>query len=140
MKKQTLWMTIPVTTAVLLALTGCGGTNSNQSSTGSSSSTTAGEQTQAGSGNAVSSDSGNQGGSANTDSGNAGSSTAGKEGTDASNTKGSISHSKLSDTNEVVKAVRGELKMQSTVLPTSFPLSKDQYLGAVITCELLHSG
>jgi hypothetical protein len=54
MKKQQLWITVPVTTAVLLALAGCGGPDSNAASSENSSSptTTVGEQTEIGSGGA----------------------------------------------------------------------------------------
>lgn len=126
MRKHTLWMTIPVTTAVLLALAGCGGTNSNQTSAaGSTPPAAAGDSTQAEKGNTAASDSGDSGASGNTET--AGSKTAG------SNSNGSDSHPELSDVNDVVKAVRSELKMSGAVLPTSFPLPKDRFLGAVIT-------
>lgn len=119
MKKQTLWMTIPVTTAVLLALAGCGGPDSNQTSTGGQpSATTGSEQTQSGSGNSASSNTGEKGAETNTA---------------PSNTSESATHSELSDVDEVLKAVRSELKNQSVSLPTSFPLPKGQYLGASIT-------
>lgn len=124
MKKQSIWITIPVTTAVLLALAGCGGPDSNQPSTsGQPSTTTGSEQTQSGSGNSASSD----------DS----SASTGKNGTATSNTSGSTPHSKLSDVDEVIKAVRSELKNQDVSLPTTFPLAKGQYLGAAITTNTI---
>nr|WP_154886167.1 hypothetical protein [Paenibacillus xylanexedens] len=124
MKKQSIWMTIPVTTAVVLALAGCGGPDSNQPSTsGQPSTTTGSEQTQSGSGNSASSD----------DS----SASTGKDSTANSNTNESTTHSELSDVDEVVKAVRNELKNQDVSLPTTFPLAKGQYLGAAITTNTI---
>ncbi|MDT0122603.1 hypothetical protein Q9R46_08125 [Paenibacillus sp. RRE4] len=137
MKKQSLWMTIPVTTAVLLALAGCGGPDSNQASTGGQpSATTGSEQTQSGSGSSASSDTGENGTKTNTAT-NASSASSGKDGTANSNTSGSTTHSELSDVDEVVKAVRSELKNQSVSLPTSFPLPKGKYLGAAITTNTI---
>ncbi|KAA8783881.1 hypothetical protein ABIE27_003567 [Paenibacillus sp. 4624] len=133
MKKQSLWMTIPVTTAVLLALAGCGGPDSNLTSTSGQPSTTAGsEQTQSGSGNSASSDTGEKGTKTNTASNDSSVST-GKKGTATSNTSGSTTRSELSDVDEVIKAVRSELKNQDVSLPTTFSLPKGQYLGAAIT-------
>nr|WP_145402567.1 hypothetical protein [Paenibacillus xylanexedens] len=132
MKKQNLWMTIPVTTAVLLALTGCAGEQSNQASTGSTSVSTSGEQTQTSSGINTASNSGTSGAATgtNTNPSNSADAGTGNEGSAVSN--GSKSPSKLSDVNDVVKALRGELKLQHVKLPTSFPLNKGQYLGANI--------
>ncbi|MCM3132288.1 hypothetical protein M3629_05795 [Paenibacillus polysaccharolyticus] len=133
MKKQSLWMTIPVTTVVLLALAGCGGPDSNQPATSGQPSTTAGsEQTQAGSGDSASSNTGEQGTKTNTASNDSSAST-GKDSTANPSTNESTTHSKLSDVDEVVKAVRSELKNQNVSLPTSFPLLNGQYLGAAIT-------
>ncbi|MGO4528353.1 hypothetical protein AB4Z30_04670 [Paenibacillus sp. 2TAF8] len=139
MKRQTLWMTIPVTTAVLLTLAGCGGPGSNQASAGGTSSTTVGKQTQSGSGTTVSNESGNQAGSANADSNSSGSTTSGKEDVGASNANKNQADSGLSDVKEVVKAVRAELKMPSASLPTSFPLPKNRHLGVVITTNTSES-
>ncbi|MEK4661271.1 hypothetical protein MHH93_05200 [Priestia sp. FSL H7-0729] len=126
MRKQSLWVTIPVTTAVLLALAGCGGPDSNASSSENSSSptTTVGEQS--GSGGADFSNenetAGTQEGTNTTDSESASGSQAGSKPTAAGQ----------SDVNDVIKQVRNQLKLQGAALPTSFTLDKGTSLGAAI--------
>lgn len=53
MKKQKRWVIIPVTTAVLLALAGCGGQDNNTSQASNTPTSTSGEQTQSGSGGPI---------------------------------------------------------------------------------------
>ncbi|MGO4729526.1 hypothetical protein [Paenibacillus sp. 2KB_22] len=127
MKKQSLWITIPVTTAVLLALAGCGGPDSNASSSESSSSptTTVGEQTENGSGGADFSNENETGTKENTGTVNS---------VETSGTQAGGNHTATgqSGVNDVIKQVRNQLKMENAALPTSFPLDKGTYLGAAI--------
>ncbi|MCF7754859.1 hypothetical protein KQ941_10440 [Paenibacillus xylanexedens] len=127
MKKQRLWITIPVTTAVLLALSGCGGPDSNAASSENSSSptTTVGEQTETGSGGADFSNENETGTKENTGT------------TDNENTSGSKANDNQvatgqSGVNDVIKQVRNQLKMKDAALPTSFTLDKGTSLGAAI--------
>ena len=111
MRKQTLWKAIPLTTAILLTLSGCGGTpsqsQSNQSMTEDTTSISPGKQPS--------------------------SSTTVKDGAESEPSIGDDLHPRLSDGNEVMKAIRKELNMENVVLPSSFPLAKGRYVGAVIT-------
>lgn len=127
MKKQPLWITIPVTTAVLLALAGCGEPDSNNASSdnGSSPTTTVGEQTQTGSGGADFSNE-NEGGSKENTSTTDGEETSGSKANDNQATNGQVG------VNEVIQQVRNQLTMKNVSLPTSFTLEKGEYLGAVI--------
>jgi len=127
MKKQPFWMTIPVTTAVLLALAGCGGPDSNAASSENSSSptTTVGEQTQSGSGGADFSNENEAGTQENTNT------------TESEETSGSKANDNQAATgqlsvNEVIQQVRNQLTMKDASLPTSFTLEKGEYLGAAI--------
>ncbi|WFR61563.1 hypothetical protein P9222_24585 [Paenibacillus amylolyticus] len=129
MKKQSLWMTIPVTTAVLLALAGCGGPDSNASSSENSSSptTTVGEQTESGSGGA---DFSNENTAAETQEGT---NTTGSEGASGSQEGGKdTAATGQSGVNDVIKQLRSELKMQGAALPTSFTLDQGTSLGAAV--------
>ncbi|CAI6039609.1 hypothetical protein PAECIP112173_00958 [Paenibacillus sp. JJ-100] len=109
MRRQTIWMAISLT--ILLTLSGCGETQSqsqsNQSMTGNTTSISPGDQPS--------------------------SSTMSKDGAASDSSTGDDSHPRLSNKNEVMKAIRTEVKMKNVVLPSSFPLAKDRYLGAVIT-------
>ncbi|WP_336759781.1 hypothetical protein [Paenibacillus sp. USHLN196] len=127
MKKQPLWITIPVTTAVLLALAGCGGPDSSTASSenGSSPATTVGEQTQTGSGGADFSNENEAGTQENTTT------------TDSRETSGSKANDNQaatgqSDVNEVIQQIRNQLTMKKASIPTSFTLEKGSYLSAVI--------
>ncbi|MGN7412555.1 hypothetical protein [Paenibacillus sp. SAF-068] len=128
MKKQSLWMTIPVTTAVLLALAGCGGPDSNASSSENSSSptTTVGEQTESGSGGA---DFSNENEAAGTQKDT---NTSDSKGASGSQEGGNQTVAGQSGVNDVIKQVRNQLKMQDAALPTSFTLDKGTSLGAAI--------
>ncbi|WP_458460598.1 hypothetical protein [Paenibacillus sp.] len=125
MKKQPLWMTIPVTTAVLLALAGCGGPNSNTESSENSSSptTTVGELTQTGSGGADFTNENETGTKENT--GTVGS-------VETSGSQANANATGQLGVVDVIKQVRNQLKMEDAALPTSFTLAKDTYLGAAI--------
>jgi len=127
MKKQSLWITIPVTTAVLLALAGCGGPDSNASLSESSSSptTTVGEQTENGSGGADFSNEDETGTNENTG-------TVNSIETSGTQAGGNHTDTGQSGVNDVIKQVRNQLKMENVALPTSFPLDKGTYLGAAI--------
>ncbi|WP_339308049.1 hypothetical protein NST33_12590 [Paenibacillus sp. FSL L8-0435] len=127
MKKQRLWITIPVTTAVLLALAGCGGPDSNAASSENSSSpmTTVGEQTETGSGGADFSNENETGIKENT-------STADNENTSGSKANDNQVATGQSGVNDVIKQVRNQLKMKDAALPTSFTLDKGTSLGAAI--------
>ncbi|WP_145318144.1 hypothetical protein [Paenibacillus xylanexedens] len=127
MKKQPLWITIPVTTAVLLALAGCGGPDSSTASSenGSSPTTTVGEQTQTGSGGADFSNENEAGTQENTTT------------TDSQETSGSKANDNQaatgqSDVNEVIQQIRNQLTIKNASLPTSFTLEKGSYLSAAI--------
>ncbi|MFX3649523.1 MAG: hypothetical protein ACE3K2_08880 [Paenibacillus sp.] len=121
MKRKSLWMTIPVTTAVLLALAGCGGPDSNAASSESSTSptTTVGEQTETGSGGADFSNENETGTKENTG-------TANSVETSGAQTGGQ------SGVSDVIMQVRNQLKMEDAALPTSFILDKGTSLGAAI--------
>ncbi|WP_091016859.1 MULTISPECIES: hypothetical protein [Paenibacillus] len=127
MKKQPLWITIPVTTAVLLALAGCGGPDSNAASSenSSSSTTTVGEQTETGSGGADFSNENETGTKENTG-------TTDNEDTSGSKTNDNQVATGQSGVNDVIKQVRNQLKMKDEALPTSFTLDKDTSLSAAI--------
>lgn len=126
MKKQSLWMTIPVTTAVLLALAGCGGPDSNASSESSTSpTTTVGEQTENGSGGADFSNENETGTKENTG-------TVNSVETSEAQSGGNHTATGQSGVTDVIKQVRNQLKMEDAALPTSFPLDKGAYLGAAI--------
>lgn len=127
MKKQSLWMTIPVTTAVLLALAGCGGPDSNAASSESSTSptTTVGEQTETGSGGADFSNENETGTKENTG-------TADSVETSGAQTGGNPTATGQSGVSDVIKQVRNQLKMEDAALPTSFTLDKGTSLGAAI--------
>ena len=127
MKKQPLWITIPVTTAVLLALAGCGGPDSSTASSenGSSPATTVGGQTETGSGGADFSNENEAGTQENTTT------------TDSQETSGSKANDNQaatgqSDVNEVIQQIRNQLTIKNASLPTSFTLEKGSYLSAVI--------
>ncbi|OMF55959.1 hypothetical protein MKY66_12820 [Paenibacillus sp. FSL R5-0766] len=127
MKKQPLWITIPVTTAVLLALAGCGGPDSNAASSENSSSptTTVGEQTETGSGGADFSNENETGTKENTD-------TTDNEDTSESKANDNQVATGHSGVNDVIKQVRNQLKMKDAALPTSFTLDKGTSLGVAI--------
>ncbi|MGG4400827.1 hypothetical protein ABEW61_11910 [Paenibacillus amylolyticus] len=127
MKKQPLWIMIPVTTAVLLALAGCGGPDSNAASSENSSSptTTVGEQTETGSGGADFSNENETGTKENTG-------TTDNEDTSGSKANDNQVATGHSGVNDVIKQVRNQLKMKDTALPTSFTLDKGTSLGAAI--------
>lgn len=127
MKKQPLWITIPVTTAVLLALAGCGGPDSNTASSENSSSptTTVGEQTETGSGGADFSNENETGTKENTG-------TTDNEDTSGSKANDNQVATGHSGVNDVIKQVRNQLKMKDATLPTSFTLDKGTSLGAAI--------
>lgn len=135
MKKHKAWVTIPITTAVLLALAGCGGQDTKPTEANPSPSAAAGEQTNtsgssdSGAKNATSTDTTNttgtvvSTGSANTGKGESGN--AGQSG-------GSASSSAESNQSQVIKEVRSQLKLNDALLPTSFPLDKGKTLAASI--------
>ncbi|MEK4366373.1 hypothetical protein MKX68_28370 [Paenibacillus sp. FSL M8-0212] len=127
MKKQPLWITIPVTTAVLLALAGCGGPDSNAASSENSSSptTTVGEQTETGSGGADFSNENETGTKGNTG-------TTDNEETSGSQAGDNHVATGQSGVNDIIKQVRNQLKMKDAALPTSFTLDKGTSLGAAI--------
>ncbi|MBT2282852.1 hypothetical protein J7E78_04790 [Paenibacillus polymyxa] len=127
MKKQPIWITIPVTTAVLLALAGCGGPDSDVASSEDSSSptTTVGEQTETGSGGADFSNENETGTKEDTN-------TTDNEDTSGSKTNDNQVATGQSGVNDVIKQVRNQLKMEDAALPTSFTLDKGTSLGAAI--------
>ncbi|WP_433753177.1 hypothetical protein [Paenibacillus amylolyticus] len=127
MKKQPLWITIPVTTAVLLALAGCGGPDSNAASSENSSSptTTVGEQTETGSGGADFSNENETGTKEHTG-------TTDNEDTSGSKANDNQVATGQSGVNVMIKQVRNQLKMKDAALPTSFTLNKGTSLGAAI--------
>ncbi|ETT37437.1 hypothetical protein MHI48_13080 [Paenibacillus sp. FSL H7-0942] len=127
MKKQPLWIMIPVTTAVLLALAGCGGPDSNAASSENSSSptTTVGEQTETGSGGADFSNENETGTKENTGT----TDNVDTSGSKANDNQVATGHSGV---NDVIKQVRNQLKMKDAALPTSFTLDKGTSLGAAI--------
>lgn len=127
MKKQPLWITIPVTTGVLLALAGCGGPDSNAASSENSSSptTTVGEQTETGSGGADFSNENETGTKENTG-------TTDNEDTSGSKANDNQVATGQSGVTDVIKQVRNQLKMKDAALPTSFTLDKGTSLGAAI--------
>lgn len=127
MKKQKRWVIIPVTTAVLLALAGCGGQDNNTSQASNTPSSTSGEQTQSGSGGAdfsnTSEASNTAAGSVNNENSSVGASTS------AGETTGTQGQSSM---NDVLQEIRSQLKMKDAVLPTSFALDKGKHLAAAI--------
>lgn len=128
MSKPKLWMTIPVTTAVLLALAGCGGQDTKPSSADNTSHA-AGEQAQSGSGGADFSN-------GTKDSGTDTTGTPGTEGSAGSGTPNSETSSKgqtQQSANDVIKDIRSQLKMKNASFPTSFSLEKGKHLTASIT-------
>ncbi|MDQ0172927.1 hypothetical protein [Paenibacillus tundrae] len=133
MRKQKRWVIIPVTTAVLLALAGCGGQDTNTAAEHTPSAT-AGDQI--GSGNnsidSTASQSNAGGATSNTDTSNG--DTATTSNTETSGTKsGSAETSQHEATiSDVVKEIRSQVKMKNVVMPTSFNLEKGKHLGAYI--------
>lgn len=127
MKKQKRWVIIPVTTAVLLALAGCGGQDNNTSQASNTPSSTSGEQTQSGSGGAdfsnTSEASNTAAGSVNNENSSEGASTS------AGETTGTQGQSSM---NDIIQEIRSQLKMKNAVLPTSFALDKGKHLAAAI--------
>lgn len=127
MKKQKRWVIIPVTTAVLLALAGCGGQDNNTSQASNTPSSTSGEQTQSGSGGADFSNtteaSNTAAGSVNNENSSEGASTS------AGETTGTQGQSSM---NDIIQEIRSQLKMKNAVLPTSFALDKGKHLAAAI--------
>lgn len=127
MKKQRRWIIIPVTTAVLLALAGCGGQDNNTSQASNTPTSTSGEQAQSGSGGAdfsnTSEGSNTAAGSANSDNSSEGTGTSAGE---ATGTQGQ------SSMNDIIQEIRSQLKMKNAVLPTSFALDKGKHLAAAI--------
>ncbi|NUU76596.1 hypothetical protein [Paenibacillus xylanilyticus] len=136
MKKQKRWIVVPVTTAVVLAMAGCGGQDNNASQASNTSTSAAGGQTQSGSGGAdFSNGTEGSGSAAGTD--DHSSNSSGDTGTSAGETTNSGAENSLgtqgqSSTNEVVQEVRSQLKLKHAVLPTSFPLEKGKHLAAAI--------
>ncbi|WP_337032047.1 hypothetical protein [Paenibacillus illinoisensis] len=127
MKKQKRWVIIPVTTAVLLALAGCGGQDNNTSQASNTPTSTSGEQTQSGSGRADfsnTSEGSNTEGTANNEN-----SSEGTTNTSGGETTGTQGQSSM---NDVLQEIRSQLKMKDTVLPTSFALDKGKHLAAAI--------
>ncbi|GAB1155247.1 hypothetical protein YWY31_12720 [Paenibacillus illinoisensis] len=128
MKKQKRWVIIPVTTAVLLALAGCGGQDNNTSQASNTPTSTSGEQTQSGSGGAdfsnTSEGSNEAAGAANNENSSGG--TTSTSGGETTGTQGQ------SSVNDVLQEIRSQLKMKDAVLPTSFALDKGQHLAAAI--------
>ncbi|MET3942555.1 hypothetical protein ABIC22_005367 [Paenibacillus sp. PvP094] len=127
MKKQKRWVIVPVTTAVLLALAGCGGQDNNTSQASNTPTSTSGEQTQSGSGGAdfsnTSEGNNTAAGSVNNEDSSEGTSTSAGEKT---GTQGQ------SSMNDVIQEIRSQLKMKDAVLPTSFALDKGKHLAAAI--------
>nr|WP_154893445.1 hypothetical protein [Paenibacillus xylanexedens] len=127
MKKQKRWVIIPVTTAVLLALAGCGGQDDNTSQASNTPTSTSGEQTQSGSGGAdfsnTSEGNNTAAGSANNEDSSEGTSTSTGE------TTGTQGQSSM---NDVIQEIRSQLKMKDAVLPTSFALDTGKHLAAAI--------
>lgn len=127
MKKQRRWIIIPVTTAVLLALAGCGGQDNNTSQASNTPTSTSGEQAQSGSGGAdfsnTSEGSNTAAGSANSENSSEGTGTSAGE---ATGTQGQ------SSMNDIIQEIRSQLKMKNAVLPTSFALDKGKHLAAAI--------
>lgn len=128
MSKPKLWMTIPVTTAVLLALAGCGGQDTKPSSADNTS-PAAGEQVQSGSGGADFSN-GTKDSEADTK-GTTG--TEGSAGSGTSNWETGSNDQTQQSANDVIKDIRSQLKMKNASLPTSFSLEKGKHLTASIT-------
>lgn len=128
MKKQKRWVIIPVTTAVLLALAGCGGQDNNTSEASNTPTSTSGEQTQSGSGGA---DFSNTSEGNNTAAGTANSenSSEGTTSTSGGETTGTQGQSNM---NDVLQEIRSQLKMKDAVLPTSFALDKGKHLAAAL--------
>ncbi|MFK0521413.1 hypothetical protein ACINKY_04305 [Paenibacillus illinoisensis] len=127
MKKQKRWVIIPVTTAVLLALAGCGGQDNNTSQASNTPTSTSGEQTQSGSGGADFSNT-TEGSNTAADSVNNENSSEGGS-TSAGETTGTQGQSSM---NDVIQEIRSQLKMKNAVLPTSFALDKGKHLAAAI--------
>ncbi|WP_440119119.1 hypothetical protein [Paenibacillus sp. QZ-Y1] len=128
MSKTKLWMTIPVTTAVLLTLAGCGGQGTNPSSTDNTSSAVS-EQEQSGSGGANVSNGTEEHSDAVAGSQSGGDSTANTSGSGESGGKDKAGQ----PVNEVIQAVRSQLTMKNASLPTSFTLDQGKHLTASIT-------
>ncbi|WP_336779783.1 hypothetical protein [Paenibacillus illinoisensis] len=127
MKKQKRWVIIPVTTAVLLALAGCGGQDDNTSQASNTPTSTSGEQTQSGSGGA---DLANTSEGSNTAAGSANNEDSSEDtSTSAGETTGTQGQSSM---NDVIQEIRSQLKMKNAVLPTSFALDKGKHLAAAI--------
>ncbi|WP_145048446.1 hypothetical protein [Paenibacillus xylanexedens] len=134
MRKQKRWVIIPVTTAVLLALAGCGGQDTNTSAAEQTPSTIAGEQV--GSGNnstAPAASQGDAGGATSNNSTSSGDASTTSD-TETSGTKtGSTGATQYeAGISDVVKEVRSQAKMKNVVVPTAFNLEKGKHLGAYI--------
>ncbi|WP_127536080.1 hypothetical protein [Paenibacillus illinoisensis] len=126
MKKQKRWVIIPVTTAVLLALAGCGGQDNNTSQASNTPTSTSEEQTQSGSGGA---DFSNTSEGNNTAAGTANNENSSEGSTSTSAATGTQGQSSM---NDVIQEIRSQLKMKDAVLPTSFALDKGKHLAAAI--------
>jgi len=138
MKKQKRWAIIPVTTAVLLALVGCGGQDNNTSQASNTSTSISGEQTQSGSGGADFSNTSERNhtaaGSDNNENTSEGTSTSAGE-KNNSGSEGSQGTQGQSSVSDVIQEIRSQLKMKDTVLPTSFALDKGKHLAAAISAN-----
>ncbi|QOS78658.1 hypothetical protein JNUCC31_28815 [Paenibacillus sp. JNUCC31] len=129
MSKPKLWKTIPVTTAVLLALAGCGGQDTKSSSPDNTP-PAVGEQAQSGSGGADFSNGTKDSGADTT--GTTGTEGSAGSGTSASNSETGSNGQGQQSVNEVIKDIRSQLKMKNASLPTSFTLAKGKNLTASI--------
>ncbi|MFS0869450.1 hypothetical protein [Paenibacillus xylanilyticus] len=136
MIKQKRWIAIPVTTAVVLALAGCGGQDNNVSQASNTSTSAAGEQTQSGSGGADFSNGTEGSGSAAVSDNNSSNSSGGTDTTagETTNSGSESSHGTQGQpsTDEVIQEVRSQLKLNNAVLPTSFPLEQGKHLASAI--------
>jgi hypothetical protein len=132
MNKPKLWMTIPVTTAVLLALAGCGGQdNKPSSSSADNTSPSVGVQSQSGSGEADFSSGTKDSGTDTT--GTTGTEGSAGSGTSTSNSETGSNGQAQQSSNNVIQDIRSQLKMKNASLPTSFSLEKGKHLTASIT-------
>ncbi|WP_413377989.1 hypothetical protein [Paenibacillus taichungensis] len=127
MSKPKLWMTIPVTTAVLLALAGCGGQDTKPSSADNTS-PAVGEQAQSGSGGADFSNGTKDNGTDTTET----TGTEGSAGSGTSNSETGSNGQTQQSANDVIKDIRSQLKMKNASFPTSFSLEKGKHLTASI--------
>ncbi|MDK8190778.1 hypothetical protein QP794_11850 [Paenibacillus sp. UMB7766-LJ446] len=130
MSKPKLWMTIPVTTAVLLALAGCGGQDT-KTSTADNTYPAVGEQTQSGSGGADFSGGTKDSGTDTT--GTTGTEGSAGSGTSTSNPETVSNGQAQQSSNDIIQDIRSQLKMKNASFPTSFSLEKGKHLTASIT-------